>query len=190
MKTMIPNSNSPPRAGRPGAQSLSRSRRRRNHGATRATWHANRLRFCFALPQPPIQAHGQTASQSHFGHAAAAPELQTLIFTAQFRIKPCRRLRRFHQQPAQHRIALLADPTQPLAATAGVFAGVESSDPPPPDSQLRLAPPPCPVPRSAAAVGPAVEATPAAAGWPRGPAPETPVLRPRSLHNLLLRHTP
>lgn len=95
---MIRHSNSPPRTERPG---LNHCLDPAGSGATpltRATRHANRLRFGLPLAQSPIQAHGQTASQGYFSHAAAAPEFQTLILATQFGIEPCGCLRRFHQQ--------------------------------------------------------------------------------------------
>ena len=51
--TMIHRSTSPPRAGRPGAQSDVRSALGRNHRATRATGHVNELRIIVARAQHP-----------------------------------------------------------------------------------------------------------------------------------------
>ena len=72
-RTMIHRSTSPPRAGRPGAQSDRRSRLGRNHRATRATGHVNELRIVVARAQHPEQTDHQAAGDGDFRHPAIPP---------------------------------------------------------------------------------------------------------------------
>src|SRR2546430_11419113 len=83
---MILSSISPPRAGRPGAQSDFRWSRL-HHALPRAAGRANRRRSRARLAQRPVQTHGQVTSQGHLGYVPASPENQTLILAPQFGIK-------------------------------------------------------------------------------------------------------
>src|SRR5207249_1100447 len=123
--TMILNSNSPPGARRQGAQSVCRWTGV-HHPTTRATLHANQLRVAFLVAQHPVQSHCQLARDGHLGQAGTTAELQTMVSAMQLRVESCRRLGRFHQQPAHHHIALLADSTQALTTTAGVLAWIQT----------------------------------------------------------------
>src|SRR5271157_1224029 len=75
--------------------------------------------------QAPIQSHRQAASDGHFRHPPAPPELQALVHAPQFRIEPRRPVAGLHQQPTQHFVALLTDMAEPLMTAAGVFAGIQ-----------------------------------------------------------------
>src|SRR2546421_12840643 len=122
---MILSSISPPRAGRPGAQSDSRWTPV-HHALPRATGRANRRRSRARLAQRPVQTHGQVTSQGHLGYVPASPENQTLILAPQFGIKLRRAVASLHQQPTQHFIALFADVSQPLMTAAGILARIQS----------------------------------------------------------------
>ncbi len=66
-----------------------------------------------------VQANRQSARHRHFRGFPSAPKHQVKVLAAPFRNTAHRDLRRFHQQKAQHRTALLRDVTQPPAVSAG-----------------------------------------------------------------------
>src|SRR3989454_4452372 len=121
---MILSSISPPRAGRPGAQSDSRWTPV-HHALPRATGRANRRRSRARLAQRPVQTHGQVTSQGHLGYVPASPENQTLILAPQFGIKLRRAVASSHKKQTKLFIPLFADVSQRLVTAAGILARVQ-----------------------------------------------------------------
>src|SRR2546426_8437548 len=121
---MILSSISPPRAGRPGAQSDSRWTPV-HHALPRAAGRANRRRSRARLAQRPVQTHRQVTSQGHLGHVSASPENQTLILAPQFGIKLRRAVTSSHKKQTKLFIPLFADVAQRLSTAAGILARVQ-----------------------------------------------------------------
>lgn len=92
---------------------------------TRAHLHngLTELRVRPVFAQHQVQPRGQFSGHGHLGDAAILARRQATIEAFQLRIQPRRGLSRFHQQKAQKRTALFADPAQPLFSAAGIFTG-------------------------------------------------------------------
>ena len=87
----------------------------------RTELHRRRIRA--AVSPHPVQAHSQPAPHRHLGNALVPTHRQMNVPTSPVCVATRRSLRRFHQQEAQQRVALLADVPQPLLAATGVLAG-------------------------------------------------------------------
>src|SRR5712692_9733787 len=110
--------------GRQGAQSAQRWTVF-HQGGPRAALHANQLRVIRRAAQHPVHPHGQLASHGNLRHRGPTAKLQTLIHAFQCGIEARRRVTRFHQQRTHHRIALLADRSQPLLSARTVFLRIQ-----------------------------------------------------------------
>jgi len=75
----------------------------------------------FPGAQHPIQPHRQLVGNRHLGHTVMLGRRQAQILPMPARVVPLRRARRLHQQPAQQRVALLADVSQTALVGAGIL---------------------------------------------------------------------
>src|SRR5580765_826139 len=94
------------------------------HRTSRATLHTSDTIRLLCSPYP-IQPYCQFPRHHHLGHSTVLSVLQPLVGAFQFWYQAGRALSRFHQQTAQHRIALLADTTQPLPSTTGMLRRIQ-----------------------------------------------------------------
>src|SRR5882762_3944634 len=83
----------------------------------------DQLRIVPTVPPHPVQANGKFSGHRRFGNVLVSTHRQVHISTPPVWITPDRCLRCFSQQVAQQRIALLAEMSQPLFASTGVFTG-------------------------------------------------------------------
>src|SRR5580700_5246963 len=81
----------------------------------------NGLRILAAIPPHPIQLNRHPAPHRYLGNAFVSTHRQVYVATSPVRMDSCRRLGSFHQQEAQQGTALLADVSQPLLVSTGVF---------------------------------------------------------------------
>src|SRR5438046_849107 len=81
------------------------------------------LRIIPTLSPPPVQPPPELAGRRHFGNAFLSTQCRVYIPTPPVRFRTHRCLRCFSQQVAQQCVALLADVSEPLPASTGVFTG-------------------------------------------------------------------
>src|ERR1017187_9821052 len=93
-------------------------------GMTRAALRASDGVRLLRFPYPK-QPHRQFACHHDLADARMFPVLQPLIGTLQLWDITRRALSRFHQQTAQHGIALLADPAQLLPPSTGILRWIQ-----------------------------------------------------------------
>src|SRR2546428_9426148 len=95
---------------------------RADQGHPRAALDANDGWIRSLGTQHPVPSYGQLARRCHFGHRFRLLMTAMQILFAKLGIVAHRDLRRFHQQHAQHAIALLGDRPQPLPSPRAVLA--------------------------------------------------------------------
>src|SRR5215468_2911711 len=89
---------------------------------SRVRTELKRWRIVAAIPPHPVQANPQSPPQRDFGDAFMPTHSQVHVPASPVWMDSCCRLRCFHQQEAQQRIALLADVSQSLLVGTGIFA--------------------------------------------------------------------
>src|SRR5438094_172071 len=125
----------------------------------------DQLRIVHFRTQHPVQPHRQLPRHGHLRQRTALPLGQSLIRATPLRFMPHRTLRCFHQQPAQKRIPLLADVSQPLPTTAAaLLVGC-----------WPVRPPHRPARQSTLPVDPTAPATPLSSGSPTAATATLPV---------------
>src|SRR4029077_3635901 len=74
-----------------------------------------------ALAPHPVQMHCEFACHGYLGDLPSPPHRQVKELTAPLHLAAYRDLRRFHQQEAKQRVALLADVSEASPVTSGLF---------------------------------------------------------------------
>ncbi len=95
---------------------------RADQGHPQATLDANDLWIRPLRAQHPVQSYRQLARRCHLGHRLRLLMAAMQILFAKLGIVTNCGLRRFHQQHAQHAVALLGDRPQLLPSARGVLA--------------------------------------------------------------------
>ncbi len=93
---------------------------------SRVRTELHQLRIFPTVAPHPVQANRQSPGHGHLGNVSLSPHRQVHIATPPVRVLTHRCLRCFSQQIAQQSVALLADMSQPLLASTGVFARNQS----------------------------------------------------------------
>src|SRR5436190_4585218 len=95
---------------------------RADQGHPRAALDANDVRIRPLRAQHPVQSYRQLACRCHLSHRFRLLVTAMQILSTKLGIVTPRDLRRFHQQHAQHAVALLGDRPQLLPSARGVLA--------------------------------------------------------------------
>src|SRR5437879_1218030 len=90
-------------------------------GLSRVRTERLQLAVVAALAPHPVQMHRQLASHRYLGDLPSSAQGEVQERTAPLGLAPYCDLRRFHQQKAQQRVALLADMPQSTPIATGLF---------------------------------------------------------------------
>ena len=90
-------------------------------GLSRVRTELNELTVIPALAPHPVQVHRQLSGHRYLGDLSPSAHGQVEKLTAPLLLAAYRDLRRFHQQEAKQRVALLADVSEAPPVTAGLF---------------------------------------------------------------------
>src|SRR5207245_9843021 len=98
---------------------------RADQGHPRAALDANNGWIRPLRAQHPVQSYRQLARRCHLSHRFRLLVTAMQILSTKLGIVTHRDLRRFHQQHAQHAVALLGDRPQLLPSARGWLAGIQ-----------------------------------------------------------------
>ena len=90
---------------------------------SRVRTELDQLRIIPTVSPHPVQPNTELSGHRHLGNAFLSTQCQVYIPTPPVRIRTHRCLRCFSPQVAQQCVALLADVSEPLPASTGVFTG-------------------------------------------------------------------
>ena len=90
-------------------------------GLSRARTELFELTVVPALAPHPVQMHCEFACHGYLGDLPSPPHREVKELTSPLHLAAYRDLRRFHQQEAKQRVALLADVSEASPVTAGLF---------------------------------------------------------------------